>query len=639
MRWPRLRCTHMSAAPEERPRQERESPQTGPVSEAGGAHNIARSPDLSPDDGDTDVRFIHVVQKTISPTSRSPLDLLNLPFPFSQVSLLQPSEFIKAAAQRRITMWGGRDLDESGLQELHRRQIIVPFYCVSIADEPTGKPIDVSQSLTSRHAYGTLVAELYRAAADGRLTDPAAESFSPWPTEHVRVLWPTVERGYLYSYHQLLALGDARSIVASLRPRFFADYRSESFLPDEEAPGDDAIDGLRSWRALAVTLSALDTSAWPRITQLISQSVELWRASNLARPAHQLAEWLGINADQLRKQSERLRANASFRDVLGDFYEVVRRAKSEAWESLRGDARCAMDERMAAEILDRFADELEGVTATTDRPRLRESLSRQGLSRREQSLDAVLTDLHLSPHPPLVVALEGKTEMRIVPKVMDVLGIRLDPTWMKFVDYEGTHDLSLLARYAAEPLLGEDHGDFVLLDRPVTRFLILADAENKFATRTSRAKQRNLLLRSITKDLPRDVHRDLYSRGARIVEIVTWGKLPFEFAHFTDWQIADGVLALAGMSYPAGRNDLIARGARVRTSRKPSVESIWPNAGILNLKVALADELWPLLERRIESAIARGTKGPPVMKAAVRAYELAMLSYRRQMLVRRHRAC
>ena len=39
----------------------------------------------------------------------------------------------------------------------------------------------------------------------------------------------------------------------------------------------------------------------------------------------------------------------------------------------------------------------------------------------------------------------------------------------------------------------------------------------------------------------------------------------------------------------------------------------------------------------MDSAIRRGTKGPPVMKAAVRADELAMLSYQRNMSVRRSR--
>jgi hypothetical protein len=604
----------------------------------GGGEVTASSPPGDPGDaGDDDVRLIHVVQKTIAPTNRTTLDLLSLPFPFSQVDLLQPSEFVKAAEQRRITTWGRRDLDESGLQELHRRGILVPFYCVSIAKTPTGGPLDVSNSLTAQHVHGTLVTELYSGAAEGRVTDPAAEPFTAWPTEQVRMLWPSMERGFLYSYHQLLALEHARSIVASLRPRFFPDYRREWFLPDDDQPDERAREGLDSWRGLAITLSALDTRAWPGITQWVHHNVDVWRASNLLMSPDELLEWLGLAIDQLRQQSDRLRANASFGDVLGDFYDIVRRAKSEVWETLRGDARCAMDERMAAEVLDHFADELERTTAR-GRPGPPEHLSQQAMSRRPRSLDGVLTDLHLSPHPPLVVALEGKTEMTLFPKVLDALGVTLDPSWIRFVDFEGTLNLSLLARFAAEPLIGDDRGDYVMLDRPVTRFLVLTDAENKFATRSDRARQRRLLLDSITKGLPVDLRRDLYTREARIVEILTWGKWPLEFAHFSDRQLADALLALAaGAGYPGGRTALITQVANVRSANRPNVERIWPTLAIANLKVSLANELWPVLERRMQIAISRRTKGPPLMQAALRAYELAMLSYRRNMSVRRHR--
>ena len=308
-------------------------------------------PSPSPDKGDDDVKLIHVVQRTIAPTTRTTLDLLSLPFPFSQVDLLDPSEFIKAANQRRIGTWVGRDLDESGLQELHRQRILVPFYCVSIAEEPAGEPIDISESLTAQHVRNTHVAELYSAAASGRLTDPSTELFAAWPTERVRILWPSVERGYLYSHHQLLALEHVRAIVASLRPRYFADHRRESFLPEADFPDHRAREGIESWRGLAITLSAIDTRAWPGITQWVRHSIEVWRASNLAQTAEELLGWLGLSLDELRRQSGRLRSNASFGDVLGDFYDVVRRAKSEAWDSLRGGARCVMDERMAAEVL------------------------------------------------------------------------------------------------------------------------------------------------------------------------------------------------------------------------------------------------------------------------------------------------
>jgi hypothetical protein len=55
----------------------------------------------TPSDG-SGVRIIHTVSETVAATSRSSLDLLALPFPFSQVSLLTAEEFLKAATWRRI---------------------------------------------------------------------------------------------------------------------------------------------------------------------------------------------------------------------------------------------------------------------------------------------------------------------------------------------------------------------------------------------------------------------------------------------------------------------------------------------------------------------------------------------------------
>jgi hypothetical protein len=114
-----------------------------------------------------------------------------------------------------------------------------------------------------------------------------------------------------------------------------------------------------------------------------------------------------------------------------------------------------------------------------------------------------------------------------------LLDIRNDRDFIQLVDFGGTRkDLSLLARYAAGPALGRDYGTWVALDRPLTRFLVLTDAENKYATAADRRRQRKLLLDSLTANLPPDLFCDLYTdrRRDRVVEIKTWGKLPFEFA-------------------------------------------------------------------------------------------------------------
>jgi hypothetical protein len=150
------------------------------------------------------------------------------------------------------------------------------------------------------------------------------------------------------------------------------------------------------------------------------------------------------------------------------------------------------------------------------------------------------------------------------------------------------------------------------------------------------AQARKLLLDSIAATLPADLRPDLYTRGARVVEIITWGRLPWEFAHFSDAQLADSLITAAGKPYPAGRDRLIANIHQQRTKDPtPDIDDAWSKSGVS--KPALADALWPILEARIERAITRGTLGPPIMKATLRAYELANLSYGLNVSVKRHR--
>jgi hypothetical protein len=66
----------------------------------------------------------------------------------------------------------------------------------------------------------------------------------------------------------------------------------------------------------------------------------------------------------------------------------------------------------------------------------------------------------------------------------------------------------------------------------------------------------------------------------------------------------------------------------------PNIEHAWKKSGVS--KIDLADALWPILEARIKRAVEEATAGPPVMKAMLRAYELASLSYGLNMSVRRH---
>ena len=576
-----------------------------------------------------------VIRRARAATARSSLDLLTLPYPFSQVNLLTPEEFVREAERRHSFGMSSRlHLDVAALEALHRHGVLIPLFRVDLTTGDPQRRIDVSGSLTVRHATNTIPSELFRAADEGRVHDPADEPLSSGQPSADAALRPRVDSGYLYSRQQLLGLDLAEPFVEQLIPERQADKSIAWHLDDSDLPTDLQRESLHSWRSLAITLSALDTYYWPQVTHLITHDVTIWREAWVAFEAATMLTWLGLSLDDITNQATDLHVVASGRDNLGDFYDLVRRASAEAWSTLRGDALAAMDRRLAADILDRYADDVE-----PGRPTYTPGLSQQGLRDRPDSLDAALTGLRLSPFPALVLAVEGETEFLLVPRVMELLGIRQDKNFIQLVNFTGKRkSLQLLARYAAEPVIGQDYGTWVALDRPLTRFLILTDAENEYATPKDQRYQRKLLLDSLTVNVPPDLRRDLYTnrRRDRAVEIMTWGKKPFEFAHFTDGQLADAVSSIARAPHPGGRAGLISAIHIERVSSSPDIEALrWPGRGPLR-KTDLADAMWHLLEARIKGAIARGNTGPPIMKGALCAYEMASVTYAVRRALRRH---
>jgi hypothetical protein len=428
----------------------------------------------------------------------------------------------------------------------------------------------------------------------------------------------------VYSHHQLHGLRRAKAILAQLQHSVAPDKSTAWELPLDAIPNEETLEEIARWRGLAVVLSALDTVYWPQITREVS--VEgAWRELRAAfDPASTLA-WLGVSVEEIAKQAEDFRRSAMFGDVLGDFFDIVRRAKASSWATLGGPALVAMEDHIAADLLHRTAEDISP-TPPAPAGTLPPPLSHQWLGDRPKSLDAALTDLLLSPFPAVVLALEGETEMSLMPRVFRLLGIRENPNFIRIECFGGTaRDLQLLARFASAPLLGADRGQSVDLDRPLTHFLVLTDAENKYATAADRRWQRRLLLNSITYALPADLKADYYGRSAHVVEIRTWGRLPFEFAHFRNAPLARALLSRSGRTFPGGQAALERALERQRRSPSPNVMRAWSSSGVS--KVELADAIWPLIERRMRVAIARGTKGPPIMAGALRAYELAVRHY------------
>jgi hypothetical protein len=145
--------------------------------------SVASEPDVASPGG----TFYPTVRAAGAATPRTSLDLLGLPYPFSQVGLLTASQFAELATQRRNRADQSLPpVNEQTLQELHRDGVLVPLFRVDLTPRPDGPTIDISDSLTARHVHTTYVGELFRGAAEGRVSDPAASGFEPWSTERRR---------------------------------------------------------------------------------------------------------------------------------------------------------------------------------------------------------------------------------------------------------------------------------------------------------------------------------------------------------------------------------------------------------------------------------------------------------------------
>ncbi|MGH7749637.1 MAG: hypothetical protein ACREQ5_33450, partial [Candidatus Dormibacteria bacterium] len=142
---------------------------------------------------------------------------------------------------------------------------------------------------------------------------------------------------------------------------------------------------------------------------------------------------------------------------------------------------------MAAEILLQFYEEVAQEAVAEPLPEI-PPLVWHPLCDRLRSdvaeLDRTLTSFGLSPHPAVVLVVEGETEMLLVPRAMKALGVPQARPFMHIVKARGSdRDLSMLAGAFA----GLDLRPFpststeFLLTRPATRILIVSDEENLYS--------------------------------------------------------------------------------------------------------------------------------------------------------------
>lgn len=387
-------------------------------------------------------------------------------------------------------------------------------------------------------------------------------------------------------------------------------------------------------REISLAAVALEPVFYPDLTGVLRlESIKdpatyyRWRDE---LPAGRMLRWLGVNAQWLQDAGRRLISITDWSDPLGPWAELVAHADPVRWDKLRGQALTAIDLRVAAEMLLRYHDQLvdKGRAKAPAHALGRFPDSLDGRLKRRRSLDRVLTEFGLSPHPRLVLVVEGGTEHRTFPRVMEHFGIRRDEDFISIQDSEGLgRKLEPLVSYLA-PRLGEEEPDrYVELQRPPTRLLMVVDAEGPAETAAQREETRQKWLDRLLRTLPREWQRDAEKMALMreqfdgLVNTTTWREsgASFEFAHFTDLQLMRAMQRLDKRARPMQfekRLELVQAARAARGNLKIALGRI--------SKLDLADELWPTLERKIVHADKRGAADSiPIVAVLDQALRLA----------------
>jgi len=433
---------------------------------------------------------------------------------------------------------------------------------------------------------------------------------------------------YLYSSHQMLLLPLIRTVQPQLR---VSENGEINRLEATKLWHTHAVRRAAELRALVVALSALEPVYYPRVVRRVRYSSEMEYERYLSwlrrLGIRKVLTWLDVKPDWLKDAGAALLDMADDIDPLGDWINIVREARPDRWTKLKGEARNAVDIRIGAEIflryyealaLSRQAKPLEQAKGRWRRGPYDSRLKPQG------DLDRLLTDFDLSPHPSLVLVVEGATELAILPRVMKFFDVRTDEDFISVQDAGGVgRDLSSLIAYAIAPRVGSrEHGGSLPLLRPPTRLLAIMDAEGPVATAAAREERRQGWIERILLSLPAEYRTDAVRKAVDgLVEAQTWNARgdSFEFAHFTNRELVVATAQLDGRSRQPDKAERARIVARLRETGG-NLDVLLGGAS----KVRLAEELWPVLEKKLERSDARGTAHRiPIVKTLDRAIELA----------------
>jgi hypothetical protein len=280
----------------------------------------------------------------------SAVDVVALPWVFTQHQPLSTSEFIRAAKDRGI------DLDELKLRQLYKHGVLTPFVMITDARQTGPRPISEKEP----RAGGTLLAELRAARSDGRLVDLAEREFQArQPFTRPRNARQGWWNGLLYSQHQLTMLPHLTSYLSRCR----YSYRHEQLYPRLPEPGAFLAVRGPQYRRIAVMAAALEARYLPTMDreyiQLVNAEIEEYREYRAAFDPVAMSRYLRYPPQRIKVDAyELLRAADRVNPLDGPLDQLMRRLPRDSWRYLKGPALSVMDLRTTAEILVRFYEDL-----------------------------------------------------------------------------------------------------------------------------------------------------------------------------------------------------------------------------------------------------------------------------------------
>jgi hypothetical protein len=548
------------------------------------------------------------------------LSMLTVPWVFSQSHPLTTSNLLSELKKRGVS------LDSRTLRELYRRGDLRPLAEITTRSARPG--VAISEVPAAR---GSLQAELRIALASGRIRDPGADGYRPRLRFDDRRLSdpPRWMNGLIYSRWQLLAAPDLRWRLPFRR--VFGPYeRRRVTLPPLDEWSRPPIDRLAGWFPV---LAALEARYLPTVDpewlRLANVEVEEWDEFRTYYDPVAMLSTLGVVPEEVQAFAEWLLHRAHTVDPTGDWSRLIRRAPDRGWKTLTGDALIALDHRLAAEVLLLFYEDLAQRNAAPPLPELPrmawhplfERISDQG----DEELDSLLAHLGVSPHPGVVLVVEGETEELLVPRVFDHLNLRRTPDLVRVLCMRGADtELPLVAAATVVPLLGQRRGDSYDMIRPPTRLVVAVDQDQGWDTPAKVERKRANILNAIRKVIA--------AQGATVsdedletfVIVKQWPGKCFEFAHFDDTELAAALRRINPTCGGLSQSALVERIAETR-GRGLDVKKVWDqNWTPQPSKIALAEALWPTLKTKIDDA--RWSESKPIPEVANVVHEAYLLA-------------